>query len=147
MDSFGAQSERAGERRYSRSDDTIMTIASREIVNTFLNAGGKNCSRAESSRGEKRNYGGKERVFTRSSRVPSSPFPLPPPPNCAPTMGMLLRTVESVLYVLVRDSIGGETRELGLLLRSGKEIKMRDERLSPLLSLSLRESFVEINDR
>jgi len=104
-----------------------MTIASREIVNTFLNASGKNCSRAGSSHGCLRAVRNGITVVKNASLrgVPALPIPHPSLRHCAPTMRMLRTflasadTVESVLYVLVRDSIGGETRELGLLLRSG----------------------------
>lgn len=63
----------------------------------------------------------------------------------------LRRTVESALYVLVGDSIDGETRELGLLLRSAKERGDKNERrtiVSRFLSLgSIRASLVKLLDK
>lgn len=102
-----------------------MTIASREIVNTFLNADGKNCSRAESSHGRLRAVRNGIAVVKNASLRGVPPTLSLPLRIRAPTMGMLrapilrfCRIVESVLYVPVRDSIGSETRELGSLLRS-----------------------------
>lgn len=106
-----------------------MTIASREIINTFLNAR----RQKRQSRGKQHGClravrngitGGKERVFSRRERererekAESSGL-------CALTMGMRIflarcRIVESTrVRTRWRYYRQGETRELGLLPRSG----------------------------
>lgn len=83
-----------------------MTIASREIVNTFLNA-----------QRQKRQSRGKQHGCLRAVRngitvVKNASSRRERAPDCVLTIGMRIflaccRIVESLLYVLIRDTIGG----------------------------------------